>query len=416
VTQDASIAAGSFTVADDARGLSFGRDLALAPGGRLAVGRDLVGSMTVNGGLTTDAGQVFVGRDLVGSASINGDFTAINGGNLTVGRDLTVSLAVGGNLALSGGTVAIGRNAGAQSGGSSGLVVGGSLSTAAGGQIQVGGDLDGLQVGGTIAGQGNAAVDLSVGLDLNNWSVAGGAANLGGVAGFNVDVGKNIVGINIRHGLFNDFITAGVLITNVTVGADGPVAVFDTEIRAGVQITNVNLNGDVKSDRPVNPAGRRTRIIAGEDRPGNFEIGGNLDNFLITGSLIDAAVVASVQPYGGIGTVRVTPAPAPAPGSPDYYDAPAGGAYRAVANLGLPYAAPPFDAAVDPMIHDNVLPGAINHSFAPAPNTTGKPVYPSRSTVLAGVITTVHANNSDYAGLFAADTSGVFVGTLPPAS
>jgi len=308
-----------------------------------------------------------------------------------------------------GGAIAIGRNVGAQAGGGSGLVVGGNLSTAAGGMIRVGGDLDGLQAGGTIVGQGTDAVDLTVGLDFNNWSVAGGAVNLGGVTNFNVDVGKNIGGVDVRHGLFNDFITAGVLITNVNVGADGPVAVFDTEIRAGVQITNVVLGGDVKSDRPTNPTGRRTRIIAGEDRLGNFEYGGNLDNFVITGSLIDAVVVASVQPTGGNGTVSRTPAPPPAPGTPDDYDAPAGGVFLGVANAGQPYAAPPYSPRIDPTIDDNVLPGSINPSFAP---TAASAPFPIRSTVLGGVITTAHANNSDYAGLFAADTRDVFVGPL----
>jgi hypothetical protein len=41
---------------------------------------------------------------------------------------------------------------------------------------------------------------------------------------------------------------------------------------------------------------------------------------------------------------------------------------------------------------------------------------PTKSTVLGGVISTSHGSNPDaydFAGIFAADTRGVFVGTLP---
>ncbi len=407
VSGDTSVAAGSVNIGEDAGSLSFGHNLGIAPGGRIGIGRDVLSTATVGGGVSIDAGQLFVGRDLAGSLRVNGDLAIVDGGNLTVGRDVSGGLAVNGNLGLSlGGFVAVGRSFGGL-----GLTVGGNLTTGAGSTIRVGGNLAALAVGGTITGQ-DGGVDMTVGLDLNNFSVAGGAANAGGVENFNLDVGKNIVGLNVAHGLFNDFITAGVLITNVNVGADGPVAVFDTEIRAGVQITNAAFNGDVKSDRPINPLGRRTRIIAGEDRLGGFEIGGNMVNVTVSGSLIDAVLVASVQPTGGDGSVQVSPSTLP-PTGPDYYDAPAGGVYRRVANLGLPYAAPPFDRTIDPAVHNRVLPGTINRNFFQPPKPDGTIVYPTTSTVLGGVITTVHANNSDYAGLFAADTSGVFAGTLP---
>jgi len=58
-----------------------------------------------------------------------------------------------------------------------------------------------------------------------------------------------------------------------------------------------------------------------------------------------------------------------------------------------------------------VLPGSIHREFAPSPTSSRR--TPSKSTVDGGVITTAHANGSDHAGIFAADTSGVFVGTLP---
>ena len=417
---------GSFAIGLDARSVNFGGGLALDPGGRIAVGRDVLSTLSIGGQVGLNAGQFYVGRDVIGAATINGDLSAANGGNFTVGRDLAGGLSVNGNVnLLAGGEIVVGRNVGVQgvfaANGTSnpapiGVAISGSVIVASGGLIAVVGNLNELLVGGTITGQGTDAIDLSVGLDLNNWTVDGGAAGRGGVNGFNVAVAKNIDRFNILHGLFNDYVTAGVLITNGTVGADGPVAVFDTEIRAGVQITNLTYSGTVESDRPTNPLGRRTRIIAGEDRSGSWILGGNIDNTTITGSLIDAAVVADVQAYGGNGSETINSAPLPAPGALDYYDAPAGNQYVATfgANLGLPFAAPPFNATVDPAIHDTVLPGSINKSFYVPPSGTPLKINPPKqSSALGGVITTAHANNSDYAGFFAADTTGVYAGTLP---
>ncbi len=413
---------GSLAIGLDAQSLRFGGGLTLDPGGRIFVGRDVLAPLSIGGQVGLNAGQFYVGRDVTGAVTINGDLSAANGGNLTVGRDLAAGLSVNGNVdLLAGAALVVGRDAGRTTG-STGLSVNGSVVIASGGSIAVGGNLEGFLVAGTIQGSGTDSIDLSVGLNLDNWSVNGGVPGLGGVHGFNADVTKDISGINILHGLFNDYITAGVLITNGTIGPDGPVAVFDTEIRSGVQITNLTFNGQVESDRPTNPLGRRTRIIAGEDRSGTFTLGGNIDNTIITGSLIDAAVVADVQPYGGHGSETINPAPPPAPGSLDYYDAPAGNQYVTAlgANLGLPFAAPPFNTRTDPAVHDTVLPGSINKSFFVKPTTsttngvtTTTVNPPTRSSALGGVFTTAHANNSDYAGFFAADTTGVYAGTLP---
>jgi len=38
---------------------------------------------------------------------------------------------------------------------------------------------------------------------------------------------------------------------------------------------------------------------------------------------------------------------------------------------------------------------------------------PTKSTVLGGVISTVHGDEADFAGIFAADARGVFVGPIP---
>lgn len=162
-----------------------------------------------------------------------------------------------------------------------------------------------------------------------------------------------------------------------------------------------------------------TRIVAGEDKNGNFSAGGIIDNFQIVGQLIDAVLAASVQPYGGTGAEPPTPLPPnyqpPTSSSNDggskTYDEPAG--TIGVASVTYPTStAPPYEPSSDPTIDDLVLPGgAINPSFAPALSATSP--LPSKSTVLGGVISTNHGDNADFAGIFAANTNGVFVGPLP---
>jgi len=367
------------------------------------------------------------------------------------------------------------------------------------GHVVIADDLNSLTVNGTFQGQGTSAIDLSVGLDLTNFTVLGGSSNLGGVRSANIAVGKDIVGLNIQHGIFNSLITAGVLIdgspqnssSGGNIGPDGSDAILDSEILAGVQIKNLLINGNVRSDYVTNPSphptGYPTRIVAGEvleDRApgrdpqggfpqGTFTSGGNIDNFQILGSLIDSVVAASVAPFGNSGTLPYangfnynTPPPSVAntPGDKGFntYDAPAGIIVGGTAGVGgsgtvgvpvsfpnfsevsyfneteistiTPLTFPPprhsfYNTSLDPTIDDTILPGAINPSFATAPadlnadnlnpggsgrtTSTIKLSLPSKSTVLGGVISHSHGDANDFAGIFADDTSGVFVGVLP---
>jgi len=78
------------------------------------------------------------------------------------------------------------------------------------------------------------------------------------------------------------------------------------------------------------------------------------------------------------------------------------------------YTAPPFEDASVPT-NQLVLPGgSINPSFASPNSASGMPVAPTKPTVRGEVITNTHVNNADFAGFFAANTTGVFVGQLPP--
>ena len=288
----------------------------------------------VNGGVNTmDVGSVGSGAQI----DVNGSVGTMNVGSVNLGPSGHVvitgdlnSLTVTGNLLVSPG--------------SEGIVVGGNL--------------NGLTVNGIFQGQGTSAIDLSVGLDLTNFTVLGGGSNLGGVRSANIAVGKDIVGLNIQHGIFNSLITAGVLIdgspqnssSGGDIGPDGSDAIFDSEILAGVQIKNLLINGNVTSDYVTNPkpnpTGYPTRIVAGEvleDRApgrdpqggfpqGTFTSAGNIDNFQITGSLIDSVLAASVAPFGGNGTFPTSaygappPSVANTPGDQGFntYDAPNG--------------------------------------------------------------------------------------------
>lgn len=442
-------------------GITTGRDLVIVPSGRIDVGTDSIGPIHVGEDLVLDGGPIVIQGDLVGGLSVGRDahFTqggqlvvvrdiagpleignnlTLDAGNLIVGRDVTAAATVGNNLVLSqGGQLGIGRNL------TGGLTIGGNVNSTGGGSIQVGGNLNGLHITGAFIGQGPPAgpfgpTDLFVGLDLLDLVVLGFVPNQGSITNAVIDVGKSLVGIDVRHGIFNSLITVGVLIDGGPtpagghIGPDATYAVFNSEVRAGVQLRNLVINGDVASDQVTNPNGKRTRIVAGEDRAGIISSAGNIDNFQITGRLIDSVIVASVAPSGGDGNLEPTHPPVLSVGN---YDAPAGtlagGAIGSV--IAFPHFAPGsydefgrligyfYDPVLSPVVDDLILPGAINASYAPTPLSPNPPPaagtavpLPTTSSVLGGVIDTAPPGDAfDHAGFFAADTRGVFVGALP---
>ena len=302
-------------------------------------------------------GTMDVGSVESGAIDVSGNVSTMNVGSVGSGAQIDVNGSVGTmnvgsvNLGPSGHVVITGNL--------NSLTVTGNLLVNPGSEgIVVGGNLNGLTVNGIFQGQGTSAIDLSVGLDLTNFTVLGGGSNLGGVRSANISVGKDIVGLNIQHGIFNSLITAGVLIdgspqnssSGGNIGPDGSDAIFDSEILAGIQINNLTINGNVTSDYVTNPkpnpTGYPTRIVAGEvledrapgrDPQGGFPQGaftsaGNIDNFQITGSLIDSVLAASVAPFGGNGTFPTSdygaqpPSVANTPGDQGFntYDAPYG--------------------------------------------------------------------------------------------
>ena len=463
--QGGTLAAGGITVAG---ALTIGgSDLELGGGGALHVGGDIdinagglihitgdrTAPIAVGGNLNIAGGRLAVDRDAVAGLSVGGNLAVTAGGSLAIGRDLATGLVVGGNLtAATGGMVTVGRDASA-------IRVTGNVDTSGGGKIIVGGNLDAFVVTGTVTGRGIGSGDITVGLDLDDFEVHGGAANAGGIKDLDLAVGKDINGLLVTHGIFDSELTAGVQIDGTAglpgsggggavtnVGPDGVVAVFDTTILAGAAIRDLTIGGDVSSDMPTNPARVPTRIVAGLTRQGVLAPGGLIDNFQITGRLIDSVVAASVAPStpGGIydqpaGTIEVGYVDGPKTAQPNFTAPPFATANPADTVLPggainpsfAPPAQPPVGAATvsvsvtasGPIVTTTVLNGNGTETITttgptgtstitiPAPNT---PIpVPSKSTVLGGVVSTAHGPDADYAGLFAVNTTGVIVGGLP---
>ncbi len=373
-----------------------------------------ISSMNLNGG------QFIIGRDSLEPISIAGDFTLSHNGLFAVGRDQTGTVTVGGSVVIdSGGQISVGRNLAA-------LSVGGNIQVDPGASgIVVGGDLSALSVGGFLRGQGSAsATDLGVGLNLNSLTVLGGGASQGGIQSANINVAKNLSNVNVAHGIFGSWITAGVGINNVNVGADGTTAIYNSEIDAGTSISNVTLGGDLTSGFPTgDTTGYPTRIIAGKVRSavigsppdqGLYLPNGTISNFAIGGSLINAVLAASVAPYGGDGSL---PPPVPYGGTPrtsgppptgfSNYNAPGGltqlSTGQSIKNYsirsfvnGQPLPVAVYDTATDPNVHVNVLDGGT-----------------ITATVSGSVISTPHDDSFDFTGIFAVNTAGVNGGLAP---
>ena len=299
-----------------------------------------VGPITI-GTVAMDGGQFVVVGDSVAPIQITNDMTLSHNGLFAIGRDQTGTLSVGGSVILdSGGQISVGRNLAA-------LTVGGNVQIDPGASgIVVGGELTQMTVNGFLRGQGSAtAIDLGVGLNLDGLTVLGGGANQGGIQSANINVGKNLSNLSVSHGIFRSWITAGVSInggSGTGVGADGVMAIYNSEIDAGTSITNLTVGGDVTSGFPTgDTSGYPTRIIAGKIRAaaigstpdqGLYLANGTINGFVIDGSLINSVLAASVAPFDvGDGSLPPPPAygvpPRSAGTPPGYftnYQAPAG--------------------------------------------------------------------------------------------
>jgi hypothetical protein len=120
-------------------------------------------------------GLFSVGRDLDGSLTVNGTLELDTGGQLFVGRNLN-DLTVNGNVIVN------------PSG--SGIVVNGGLND--------------FSVSGFFQGQGGTSTptlfDLGVGLNLNGLTISGANLALNGLINANIRAGGTITGVNITYG------------------------------------------------------------------------------------------------------------------------------------------------------------------------------------------------------------------------
>jgi hypothetical protein len=392
VTRDVDLNGGHIIVGRDLSGsVALGGNVALTDDGQFIVGRNLgatastASAGTITGNLTVDSGSAFSIGGNVSALIVNGNIEASGNGVISVGGNVTTLMANGGggssvtgNVNLSsGGELVVGQNL-------TTLSVGSDLQTSGGGEVKVGGNLGALSVTGVMAGKGSD--DVVVGDDLGQLVVLGGGNNVFSLTDVDIDASGSIQGLDIRNGITNSLITAGIVINGGTpgagsngwnIGSNGSAAVFDSQILAGTEIENLVIGGNVVSDKPSNPAGLPTRIVAGESPENAYTAGGTIDKFQIVGNLINSVIAASVEPSNG-----TYPEPAAGPNS----------------------TAPPFANPSVPMTLV-LAGGAINPSFATSSGT------PSTLTVTGAVTSSTHVYTADNAGIFASNTTGVKVGT-----
>ena len=388
---DVSLNGGSFNVGRDLSGtVAIAGDLALTSNGQFTVGRNLgaaasMATDTVTGNVSVDSGsELSVGGNL-SALVVAGNVEASGNGVISVSGVLTTLTVSGGGGSSATGNVTLGSGGQIDVAGNlSTFSVGSDLNTSGGGEVKVGGVLGDLAVGGAIQGKGSE--DVVVGDDVGQLTVLGGGNGVFSLDDVDIAVRESVQGLDIRNGITDSLITAGILINGGTpgtgsngwnIGSNGSVAVFDSQILAGSEIDSLTIGGNVESDMPSNPTGLPTRIVAGEYPENTYTAGGIIDNFQIVGNLIDSVIAASVEPYNG-----TYPAPAAGPNS----------------------TAPPF---ADPSVPMTIVlaGGTINASYATASGT------PSTLTVTGAVMTSTHVYTADYAGIFAANTAGVKVGT-----
>jgi hypothetical protein len=165
---------------------------------------DLTGSMTI-GALTIDGGRLVIGQDSLAPIVVTDKMTISHNGVFSVGRDLDGSLTVDGDLELdSGGQLFVGRNL-------SDLVVNGNLIVNPSNiGIVVNGALDGLSVTGIFQGQGGTSAptffDLGVGLNFNGLTISGANLSQNSLINANIRAGGSITDVNIAYGTVNSTI------------------------------------------------------------------------------------------------------------------------------------------------------------------------------------------------------------------
>ena len=442
-------------------GVSISGNVALDDG-VLTVGGN-AGSLTVGGNFEASQGGGIAVAGNLGGLTVNGGSPGSSTGNLTLNPG--GSVIVGGNVSTAhGGQFCPERREQSDSSHRESLHSYGRRQppNRRRRRVHVDGDLGTVSVTGVVQGKGSN--DIVVGDNLAQLTVLGGGDGVQGLQTANISVKNNIQGLDIRNGIANSAIQAGFLINGGTpatgsngwnIGPDGAtspmtvdpemgqIAILNSTIQAGYEIMNMTIGGDVVCDLPSTP----TRIVAGETLQDQFVPNGVIDTFQIIGNLVNSVVAASAGPNPGTvhydkpaGTIEVGfISSAPTTPSPITTTQNVTVQTTGVTNVGLATStpttvgqvaqlqtspvlvstAPPFANPNDPELPAVMAGGVINPSLAPklqllppaAPAGTELPL-PTKSSVLGSVVTTA-AWTGDYAGFFAANTNGVFVGPLP---
>ncbi len=208
------------------------------------------------------------------------------------------------------------------------------------------------------------------------------------------------------------------------MNSDGNDVLYNSQLLAGQSIHDITLDGNVRSTFVANPnsTGYPTRIIAGELPDGTFVPGGTISNLTISGSLNDSVIAASVQPNGGAGLLppasaygQVYPTPTNTPGDGGYntYDAPGGTTYVTPSSGGTPVAVPNWtELSYDvngKLINKPGGSGSYNSTLDPTIDDFIFYGGSIQNVTIGNVISTNKSDAADFAGIFAAQISGVTV-------
>jgi hypothetical protein len=228
------------------------RNVILGKTGQIYVSNDLTTSFSVSGDVALNGGRISVGRDLIGTFVIGGSLTASNSSQFLVGRNFGAMTSEAAPISISGNLTASVGSALVVGGNLSALSVGGNIEMSTGGQIVVSGNLGNVMVTGSI--QGSGGDDLTIGGNLGQLTVLGQGPSGFSLQSIGIEVTKSVQGIDIRNGIAYTVIAAGILINGGTpgigsnewnIGPNDTIASLNSQLTASMPIQNIVYGGKV---------------------------------------------------------------------------------------------------------------------------------------------------------------------------
>ena len=243
-----------------------------------------LGQLTVNQGISLgNNGLIDVSGNLTGALTVPRDLN-LAGGRMVIGQDLSGSVTIGGNLAISNhGQFIIGRNLGATATGAAADLITGNLTVDYGSEFSVNGNLSSLAVGGNLEASGSSLIGVGGNVTTLTVNGGGGGSVTGNVSlssGGLLYIGRNLgtlaVGSNIVTSTGGNLLVAGNLGTltvggGITESTSSAIAIT-TDVTGPVTVAGaVTLNGGALS--------------VGRDLSGTVAITGNLRSQTAANSL-----------------------------------------------------------------------------------------------------------------------------------